>query len=172
MDETQKRVTRCFSAVFPNLSQDEIFQASTTNVKAWDSVAGVTLFAMIEEEYAELNGYERARGYDFVRANPRVFAEDKRWQGLADLEARHKNWNQLAGLRGNSHRRIIYTNLRRQAARNVRGSLLSFGAVEPEGAICTAVGRDSASHCADFLERKREVATGRAFVGNYFRRRL
>jgi acyl carrier protein len=72
MDEAQKRLMRCFSAVFPTLSQEEISQASTTNVKAWDSVASVTLFAMIEEEFgieldmnelAEMTSFERILAY-------------------------------------------------------------------------------------------------------------
>ena len=52
MDETQDRLIRCFSAVFPSLSRAVILQADSTNVEAWDSVASVTLFAMIEEEFA------------------------------------------------------------------------------------------------------------------------
>lgn len=68
MDDVQNRLMRCFSAVFPNLSQDELFHASTTNVKAWDSVAGVTLFAMIEEEYGiEMDMNELADMTSFER---------------------------------------------------------------------------------------------------------
>jgi acyl carrier protein len=72
MDDVQKRLVRCFSAVFPTLSQDEVLQASTTSLKAWDSVASVTLFAMLEEEYdiemdmnelAEMTSFERILAY-------------------------------------------------------------------------------------------------------------
>jgi len=51
MDEIQPRLFRCFAAAFPNLSDDEIVIASADTVTAWDSVASVTLFAMIEEEF-------------------------------------------------------------------------------------------------------------------------
>jgi acyl carrier protein len=51
MDETQARLTRCFSAVFPSLSSTAIPSADATNTEAWDSVASVTLFATIEEEF-------------------------------------------------------------------------------------------------------------------------
>jgi acyl carrier protein len=51
MDEIRPRLFRCFAAAFPSLSDDEIVIASANTVSAWDSVASVTLFAMIEEEF-------------------------------------------------------------------------------------------------------------------------
>jgi acyl carrier protein len=72
MDDAQQRLTRCFSAVFPTLSNEQVLGANTTTVKEWDSVAGVTLFAMIEEEYgiemdmnelAEMTSFERILAY-------------------------------------------------------------------------------------------------------------
>lgn len=51
MDDTQARLARCFSAVFPALSSSAILKADATNTEAWDSVASVTLFATIEEEF-------------------------------------------------------------------------------------------------------------------------
>jgi acyl carrier protein len=51
MDEKEARLARCFSAVFPELSADGITNASSTSVTGWDSVAGVTLFAVVEEEF-------------------------------------------------------------------------------------------------------------------------
>jgi acyl carrier protein len=51
MDEKQARLAGCFSAVFPELSADEITKASTTSVQNWDSVAGVTLLAVVEEDF-------------------------------------------------------------------------------------------------------------------------
>ena len=72
MDDMQARLVRCFSAVFPSLSSAEMLQANTTNLKAWDSVASVTLFAMIEEEYgvevevedlSEMVSFERILAY-------------------------------------------------------------------------------------------------------------
>jgi acyl carrier protein len=52
MAETKERLQRCFSAVFPALPPGEIVNASPTTIAAWDSVAGVTLFAVVEEEFA------------------------------------------------------------------------------------------------------------------------
>jgi acyl carrier protein len=51
MDEQQKRLASCFSAVFPELSSEEIFHASPATVPSWDSVAVVTLLTVIEEEF-------------------------------------------------------------------------------------------------------------------------
>jgi acyl carrier protein len=51
MDETQERLMRCFAAAFPLLSPAALLQADSAQLAAWDSVASVTLFAMIEEEF-------------------------------------------------------------------------------------------------------------------------
>lgn len=51
MAEMRGRLMDCFAAVFPALSQDEILRADHYNVSQWDSVASVTLFATIEEEF-------------------------------------------------------------------------------------------------------------------------
>ena len=51
MDEMEKRLAACFSAVLPELTAEEIPQASATSVKSWDSVATITLIAVVEEEF-------------------------------------------------------------------------------------------------------------------------
>jgi acyl carrier protein len=51
MDDTNFRLIRCFAAIFPELSQDQILAAGAATTEGWDSVASVTLFAMIEEEF-------------------------------------------------------------------------------------------------------------------------
>lgn len=51
MDEARSRLIRCFSAVFPSLSEEEIPAARLESVEGWDSVASLTLFAVIEEEF-------------------------------------------------------------------------------------------------------------------------
>jgi len=51
MDELRVRLERCFSAVFPALSLAEIVKAESSTVAGWDSVASVTLFATVEEEF-------------------------------------------------------------------------------------------------------------------------
>ena len=52
MNGAQERLVKCFSTVFPNLSPDEILHASSDSVPSWDSLAMVTLLAVIEEEFA------------------------------------------------------------------------------------------------------------------------
>jgi acyl carrier protein len=45
------RLTECFAAVFPDLPIQDIPNADHYNLAGWDSVASVTLFATIEEEF-------------------------------------------------------------------------------------------------------------------------
>ena len=51
MNNNELRLAKCFSAVFPDLDDQEIRLATTTNVDGWDSVASVTLITLIEEEF-------------------------------------------------------------------------------------------------------------------------
>lgn len=52
MDEIQARLLNCFAAVFPFVAAMELPKASTETIVEWDSIAGATLFAVIEEEFA------------------------------------------------------------------------------------------------------------------------
>lgn len=51
MDNPSARLTKCFLAVFPEMTPEEVPTAATTSVKNWDSLASVTLFSLIEEEF-------------------------------------------------------------------------------------------------------------------------
>lgn len=51
MDKIEERLVSCFSAVMPELSSEEIPQASALNAANWDSVTTVSLIAVIEEEF-------------------------------------------------------------------------------------------------------------------------
>lgn len=51
MNEGRDRLVRCFQAVFPELSEGEALRADTSRVGSWDSVATVTLAAVVEEEF-------------------------------------------------------------------------------------------------------------------------
>ena len=51
MDEQHARLVNCFLAVLPELSADEVSSATSASVQSWDSVAGVTLLAVVEEEF-------------------------------------------------------------------------------------------------------------------------
>ena len=72
MDNQQKRLVACFLAVFPELAPEEISQASSITVESWDSVASVTLMAVVEEEFeisielddpARFDSFEHILGY-------------------------------------------------------------------------------------------------------------
>jgi acyl carrier protein len=51
MSDNRDRLIRCFQAVFPDLSETEAARATAHDVGAWDSVATVTLAAVVEEEF-------------------------------------------------------------------------------------------------------------------------
>ena len=51
MDEMETRLARCFSSVFPELTPEQIRGASMDSVPAWDSLAAVTLVAVLQEEF-------------------------------------------------------------------------------------------------------------------------
>ena len=48
--DLETRVKKCFKAVFPELSDDEVTRASTASVGSWDSVGSLSLLALLEEE--------------------------------------------------------------------------------------------------------------------------
>lgn len=52
MSEIRERLVQCFSATFPNLTVEEIQSASPATVPTWDSLASITLVAVMEEEFA------------------------------------------------------------------------------------------------------------------------
>jgi acyl carrier protein len=69
VSEIKEKVVRCFSSVFPDLSEQEICRASTASVAAWDSVAHVTLLATIAEEFGrsfELEDFEELVSYSLI----------------------------------------------------------------------------------------------------------
>jgi acyl carrier protein len=51
MDDYRARLVKCFAAVFPDLPAGEIGAATPERVAAWDSIANVTLLAVVEEEF-------------------------------------------------------------------------------------------------------------------------
>jgi acyl carrier protein len=51
MDEHRARLMKCFAAVFPGLPAAKMAAATPESVPAWDSVANVTLLAVVEEEF-------------------------------------------------------------------------------------------------------------------------
>lgn len=72
MVEIDDRLMRCFASVFSALSPDQIRNASVKSLPAWDSLAAVTLIAVLEQEFdaqidlmelPELTSYDAVRGY-------------------------------------------------------------------------------------------------------------
>lgn len=51
MNDIPARLTRCFAAVFPDVSEHEITNASLDTVEGWDSIAAATLITTVEEEF-------------------------------------------------------------------------------------------------------------------------
>jgi acyl carrier protein len=51
MPDVETRLAQCFAMVFPKLNPAAIRSASTDNVEQWDSLASITLAALIDEEF-------------------------------------------------------------------------------------------------------------------------
>jgi acyl carrier protein len=68
MDDLRARLVECFSAVFPDLSEEEIPRASPDSVAAWDSLAAVRLVTVIEETFdLAIQPAEQERLVSFVQ---------------------------------------------------------------------------------------------------------
>jgi len=77
MNDLDHRLMRCFSAVFPGMSEQQIPTATPDNSEEWDSLASLMLARTIEEEFGieadlsmmeNLNSFESARTYIAGRA--------------------------------------------------------------------------------------------------------
>ena len=51
MANPRERLITCFSTVFPELTHEEIEQSSVTSIAVWDSLATMTLVAVLQEEF-------------------------------------------------------------------------------------------------------------------------
>ena len=51
MAEIEGRLASCFATVFPELDPQEIASVSVGSMASWDSLAGITLISVIEEEF-------------------------------------------------------------------------------------------------------------------------
>ncbi len=58
MNEIRSRLIRCFAAVFPQVPEEHIPTARQDSTEGWDSIATVTLFALIEQEFGIELGFE------------------------------------------------------------------------------------------------------------------
>ena len=51
MNEVRMSLLRCFSSVFPDMPMTKLEAASALTLPEWDSLATVTLIAVLEEEF-------------------------------------------------------------------------------------------------------------------------
>ncbi len=50
-EQLDERVTSCFRAVFPDLSDEQILGINRSEQSGWDSLATMNLFSVLEEEF-------------------------------------------------------------------------------------------------------------------------
>jgi len=66
----ERRLIRCFQAVFEGLSPEDAAAASTETIDRWDSLHAIVLIAVLEEEFEiriPAHAYPALRSYDSVR---------------------------------------------------------------------------------------------------------
>jgi acyl carrier protein len=51
MDDLDERLTQCFRGVFPDWSGEQIHSAKRSEQSEWDSLATLSLLAVLEEEF-------------------------------------------------------------------------------------------------------------------------
>ena len=51
MNNDDDRLIRCFESAFPDATRDEIRTAKFDAIPGWDSLRGVTLLAVLDEEF-------------------------------------------------------------------------------------------------------------------------
>jgi acyl carrier protein len=70
--ELTDTLVECFAAVFPDVPRDRLSGAAVENTEEWDSIASVTLLAVLEEEFGvqiddldlpELTSFEKVHDY-------------------------------------------------------------------------------------------------------------
>jgi acyl carrier protein len=69
MIDLKARVLDCFSSVFPDLPATDLLRVSQASHAAWDSVAHVTLFAVLSEEFGvefDFEELEQANSFETV----------------------------------------------------------------------------------------------------------
>jgi acyl carrier protein len=64
MDNIRASLTKCFESIFPALSTAEIEAATQMSVAAWDSVAAIMLFNVIEEEFGITMDFDKLADLD------------------------------------------------------------------------------------------------------------
>ena len=80
-NDVDRRLLRCFQAVLPTLSEDQVRAAIQDSTEEWDSLASLMLARTIQEEFgieADLDLMEHLNSFDEVRAfvAERVVSQD------------------------------------------------------------------------------------------------
>ena len=69
MEDVRSRLMKCFSTVFPALTSGILANANTSNTAEWDSIASVTLIALVEEEFGtelDVNALGELTSFDSI----------------------------------------------------------------------------------------------------------
>jgi acyl carrier protein len=72
VNDLDGRLTKCFVAVFPSLNPADASRASLSTLEQWDSVASVTLFTLIEEEFGvtlDMDALDHFNSFENIRAH-------------------------------------------------------------------------------------------------------
>ena len=76
MDQTESRLQTCFTKVFPELTPEQIADASVDSVGKWDSMASITLLTLVGEEFGtdlDMDDFEQFTSYqgilEYLRTN-------------------------------------------------------------------------------------------------------
>jgi acyl carrier protein len=66
MHDVEQKLTKCFSAVLPELSPEEIRRSTPNTTGDWDSLTVVTVMALIQEEFGvDLDVCDMAENFSF-----------------------------------------------------------------------------------------------------------
>ncbi len=72
MDDTLQRLTKCFTAVFAGLAEQDAPLASTSSLARWESVNHVLLLSVVSEEFDiefEPEEYELLTSFALIAAS-------------------------------------------------------------------------------------------------------
>lgn len=79
MNDDDARLMRCFASAFPGATPDQIRTAQFGDIAGWDSLRGVTLLAVLDEEFGvqidlpellELGSFDSVKRY-LLQRGPR-----------------------------------------------------------------------------------------------------
>ena len=71
MPDLDARLLRCFSSVFAELPPEEIRAATAESLSAWDSLAAVTLVAVLQQEFGlqiALADYPKLKSFQAIES--------------------------------------------------------------------------------------------------------